>query len=94
MKKSLYLWALMLLAAACATAPGVEPVRLATSGEPTSAQSPSPQPTTPKPLAEVTLKNHGPAPELTNEVWLNTDKPLRLTDLRGKVVLIDFWTFG
>lgn len=25
--------------------------------------------------------------------WLNTDKPLRLFDLHGKVVLIDFWTY-
>ena len=36
----------------------------------------------------------GPAPELTNSVWLNTDQPLRLADLRGKVVLLDMWTFG
>lgn len=36
----------------------------------------------------------GIAPELTNEVWLNTDSPLRLADLKGKVVLIEFWTFG
>ena len=40
------------------------------------------------------LPNHGPAPELTNEVWLNTDHPLRLSDLRGKVVLLEMWTFG
>ena len=40
------------------------------------------------------LKNLGPAPELTNEVWLNADKPLHLADLRGKIVLIDMWTFG
>ena len=36
----------------------------------------------------------GLAPELTNETWLNTDAPLRLADLRGKVVLIDMWTFS
>jgi hypothetical protein len=38
--------------------------------------------------------NLGAAPELTNEVWLNTDQPLHLEDLRGKVVLLDMWTFG
>ena len=36
----------------------------------------------------------GAAPELTNDTWLNTDAPLRLADLRGKVVLIDMWTYG
>ena len=45
-------------------------------------------------LQEVNLENYGPAPELNNEVWLNTDQPLRLSELRGKVVLIDMWTFG
>ncbi|MBI5369228.1 MAG: redoxin domain-containing protein [Planctomycetes bacterium] len=34
------------------------------------------------------------APELHGEVgWLNTDSPLRLRDLRGKIVLLDFWTY-
>jgi len=38
--------------------------------------------------------NLGAAPELTYEIWLNSDQPLRLEDLRGKVVLLDMWTFG
>ena len=42
--------------------------------------------------AQVALPDYGPAPELSNDVWLNTDQPLRLADLRGKVVLIDMWT--
>jgi DNA-binding beta-propeller fold protein YncE len=34
------------------------------------------------------------APELPATLdWLNTDKPLTLRDLRGKVVLLDFWTY-
>jgi peroxiredoxin len=32
-----------------------------------------------------------PAPEWTVESWINS-KPLRLSDLRGKVVLIRWWT--
>lgn len=40
------------------------------------------------------LPELGNAPELTNETWLNVEQPLRLKDLRGKVVLLDMWTFG
>ena len=40
------------------------------------------------------LPNLGPAPELTGIVnWINSD-PLTLELLRGKVVLIDFWTYS
>jgi len=39
------------------------------------------------------IKDRGVAPELTNTIWINSDKPLRLAALRGQVVLIQFWTF-
>lgn len=35
------------------------------------------------------------APEFSGgRGWLNTDKPLSLSGLKGKVVLLDFWTYG
>lgn len=43
---------------------------------------------------ESSLPDLGPAPELQNTVWLNTDAPLRLSDLRGRVVGLEMWTFG
>jgi len=46
------------------------------------------------PTPAASLPDLGPAPELTNDIWLNVGAPLRLTDLRGKVVAIDMWTFG
>ncbi len=34
-----------------------------------------------------------PAPELGRGPWLNS-RPLRMADLRGRVVLVKMWTFG
>jgi len=42
----------------------------------------------------ASLPDLGPAPELTNDTWLNVPSPLRLADLRGKVVIVEMWTFG
>lgn len=54
------------------------------------------EPKTAASVAEDTsqLPDLGPAPELAGiSRWLNSD-PLTLAQLRGKVVLIDFWTYS
>jgi cytochrome c biogenesis protein CcdA/thiol-disulfide isomerase/thioredoxin len=53
----------------------------------------SPAPTT----STVGLRNFGPAPNFAGiSHWLNTpgDRSLSISQLRGKVVLVDFWTYS
>ena len=45
-------------------------------------------------LGKVPLKDYGGAPDVHDiSAWINS-RPLSLTDLRGKVVLVDFWTYS
>jgi cytochrome c biogenesis protein CcdA/thiol-disulfide isomerase/thioredoxin len=45
-------------------------------------------------LVQVPLKDYGPAPDLHDiSAWINS-KPLTLESLRGRVVLVDFWTYS
>ena len=77
MKYHLPVWMifLVILAAGCTSVAGSDPTPTLTSQDVISSN--------------LGISDFGPAPELTNMVWLNTDQPLRLEDLRGKVVLID-----
>lgn len=60
----------------------------ASQASPTPPASPEDEP------SRVDYPDLGAAPELVGDSWLNTSVPLRLADLRGKVVLVDMWTFG
>ena len=43
----------------------------------------------------MTAADRLPAPPFTEGLdWINVDHPLTLAELRGKVVLLDFWTYG
>lgn len=44
-----------------------------------------------QPLADN--RNESP-PELVGKNWLNTDKPIQLRDRKGKVTVVEFWTFA
>jgi hypothetical protein len=46
------------------------------------------------PSGKARYPDLGAAPELAGDTWLNTSVPLRLANLRGKVVLVEMWTFG
>jgi hypothetical protein len=41
----------------------------------------------------VSLQIGQPAPEITGERWINSE-PLSLAQLRGRVVFVEFWTYG
>lgn len=44
-------------------------------------------------VAGQTLRSGDPAPEIAGERWINGG-PLTMRGLRGRVVLVEFWTFG
>jgi hypothetical protein len=45
------------------------------------------------PASGQLLQVGAPAPDITGSSWINSD-PLSLAMLRGRVVLVEFWTYG
>ncbi|HLN87559.1 MAG TPA: hypothetical protein VK200_13880 [Candidatus Limnocylindrales bacterium] len=43
--------------------------------------------------AGAALTNGAAAPDVAGENWLNS-KPLSMGELKGRVVLVEFWTYG
>ncbi|MEN8040750.1 MAG: thioredoxin-like domain-containing protein, partial [Actinomycetota bacterium] len=89
MNRILPLLALLLLAAACAPSREVAetPVDLPTA---TLADTSSPS----APPVE-SFAGTVDAPEFPSGLdWINTAQPITLNSLKGKVVLLDFWTYG
>ncbi len=82
MKRSL--WVATLLSVTLSACAPAAPL----TQNPASTAAPEQENAVPTPLPNGPL-----APELKNETWLNSE-PLTGADLRGRVVLIDFWTFG
>ena len=45
------------------------------------------------PRASTAIITGKTAPEIAGENWLNS-RPLTLAELQGRVVLLEFWTYG
>lgn len=62
--------------------------------EPTRAPAPAPPPEGVDGVGPIDLYAQT-APEFPADLeWLNTPRPLSMAALRGKIVIVDFWTYG
>ena len=84
------------LEATSVPAPIATPTPAVSSGataSPEATATPVPTPDTPEPTPEPPPPTGPIAPELVGtQEWVNSD-PLTIEGLRGKVVLVDFWTY-
>lgn len=77
------------------TDPGAAPAAPpATDAPPKPAEPGKPPEAAKPPLPENPFRHRIPAPELNGgTAWINTAGPIELEQLKGKFVLLDFWTY-
>ncbi|MDJ0498696.1 MAG: thioredoxin-like domain-containing protein, partial [Acidimicrobiia bacterium] len=94
MRLALSLIALALFAAACSADTTPSTTAVASGPSETTAPVDVPDETSPD-TATPSYAGTVPAPEFPAGLdWINTPQPLQLAELRGKIVLLDFWTYG
>jgi DNA-binding beta-propeller fold protein YncE len=87
---------LAVVVSACSGAPMAAPTATTEAG-PADAEQPQDTDKQQEGVSVTPRRSYAgtqPAPEFPPLDWLNTDRPLRMADLRGKVVVLDFWTYG
>lgn len=88
---------LLLLLVACSSATGTpDPISSATANidgqTPSATEDEGSSSTAP---TEQSFAGDIAAPEFPTDLdWLNTERPITLEQLKGKLVLLDFWTYG
>lgn len=91
MKPFILLLAIGLVATACTPDTGTSPDSSAT----TLAGAESTSTTSTTAYTGESFAGEVDAPEFPEGLdWINTDRPVTLNSLKGKVVLLDFWTYG
>jgi hypothetical protein len=79
---------------ACGSNAQSEDLKSASIGPSVSEPAKNAATVAPTPLPTLSLPDLGLAPDFVNDLWLNTDTPLSLETLEGRVILVEFWTFG
>lgn len=73
---------------------GLDSLSLGSQSSPSPSSSPMASEPAAAPTENIQLQNLGKAPEFTGiDHWLNSN-PLTMASLKGKVVLVDFWTYS